>query len=83
MTLSTNSRRYPLLTALKEFDVDYVIGFMIRPGAYKGFCLRMGFMHAEPLALRWYTRREADPMEAIMVYISKDDICFRLDLPAA
>ena len=56
---------------------------MIRPVAYKGFCLRMGFMHAEPLALRWYTRREADPMEAIMVYISKDDICFRLDLPAA
>lgn len=75
--------RYALLTALKEFDADYVIGFMIRPVAYKGFCLRMGFMHAEPLALRWYTRREADPMEAVMVYMSKDDIRFMLDLPAA
>ncbi|MEM1351222.1 MAG: hypothetical protein AAGF27_02705 [Pseudomonadota bacterium] len=80
--LSSLLGRYTLFTALKEFDVDYVVGFMIRPVAYKGFCLRMGFMHVEPLALRWYIRNEPDPVEAVMVYMSREDIQFMLDLPA-
>ena len=81
--LSSVLGRYALLTALKEFDADYVVGFMTKPVAYKGFCLRMGFMHAEPLALRWFVRNEPDPIEAVMVYMSSDDIRFILDLPAA
>ena len=80
--LSSILGRYALLTALRELSADYVVGFMIKPVAYKGFCLRMGFMHAEPLALRWYTHGEPDPMEAVMVYMSSDDIEFILDLPS-
>ena len=81
--MSSMLGRYTLLTALKEFDADYVVAFMIRPVAYKGFCLRMGFMHVEPLALRWYIRNEPEPVEAVMTYMSRDDIRFMLDLPAS
>lgn len=80
--LSSVLGRYALLTALRELSADYVVGFMVKPVAYKGFCLRMGFMHAEPLALRWYTRKVRDPMEAVMVYMSEEDIEFLLDLPS-
>lgn len=79
--LSSILGRYALLTALKKFEAEYVVGFMIKPVAYKGFCLRMGFMHAEPLALRWYVKNKPDPMEAVMVYMSDEDISFLLDLP--
>ena len=72
-----------MLTALKEFSADYVVGFMTRPVAYKGFCLRMGFMHAEPMALRWYVKGKPDAMEGVMVYMSDEDIRFILDLPTS
>lgn len=75
--------RFALLAAMKKFNADYVVGFMVRPVAYKGFCLRMGFMHAEPLALRWYLHNEPDALEAVMVYMSDEDIRFQLDLPSA
>ena len=75
--------RFALLTALKEFSADYVVGFMTRPVAYKGFCLRMGFMHAEPMALRWYVKGKPDAMEGVMVYMSDEDIRFILDLPTS
>ena len=81
--LSSVLGRYALLTALREFQANYVVGFMIKPVAYKGFCLRMGFMHAEPLALRWHVHGKPDPLEAVMVYMSDEDIRFILDLPAA
>lgn len=81
--LSSVLGRFALLTALCEFNADYVVGFMTRPVAYKGFCLRMGFMHAEPMALRWYVKGEPDAMEAVMVYASDEDIRFMLDLPTS
>lgn len=74
--------RFALLTAIKEFGADYVVGFMTRPVAYKGFCLRMGFMHAEPMALRWFIQGQPDALEGVMVYMSDEDIRFMLDLPA-
>ncbi|WP_415921402.1 hypothetical protein [Tateyamaria sp. SN6-1] len=81
--LSSILGRYALLTALRELDASHVVGFMVKPVAYKGFCLRMGFMHAEPLALRWYVHGNPDPMEAVMVYMSDEDIRFLLDLPTS
>ncbi len=75
--------RFTLLTALNNFSAEYVVGFMTRPVAYKGFCLRMGFMHAEPMALRWYVTGKSDPLEGVMVYMSDEDIRFMLDLPAS
>lgn len=73
--------RFALLAALKDFSADYVVGFMARPVAYKGFCLRMGFMHAEPMALRWYIKGQHEALEGVMVYMSAEDIRYILDLP--
>ncbi|MGC1502749.1 MAG: hypothetical protein WA782_01255 [Sulfitobacter sp.] len=74
--------RYALMTAVQELSADHVVGFMARPVAYKGFCLRMGFMHAEPMALRWVARELPEALEGVMVYMSADDIRFMLDLPS-
>ncbi len=75
--------RFALLAAVREFNADYVLGFIARPVAYKGFCLRVGYMHAEPMALRWYVRGKRDPLEGVMVYMSAEDIRFILDLPTS
>lgn len=75
--------RFTLLSALKEFSADHVLGFMLRNVAFKGFSLRFGLMHAEPMALRWFVNGSASAMEALMVYASAEDIRFMLDLPAA
>ena len=70
-----------MLTALREFDADYVVGMMARPVAYKGFCLRMGFIHAEPYALRMKIVGQSEPLEGVFVYMSAEDIEFVLGLP--
>lgn len=70
-----------MLAALRAFDADYVVGFMAKPVAYKGFCLRMGFMHAEPHALRMHVIGKQEPLEGVMVYMSAEDIDFVLGLP--
>lgn len=75
--------RFALLSALKEFSADHVMGFMLRNVAFKGFSLRFGLMHAEPMALRWFVNGSASAFEALMVYASADDIRFMLELPAA
>jgi hypothetical protein len=80
--LSTVLGRFTLLTALRHFDADYVLGFAAKSVAYKGFCLRMGFMHVEPMAVRWYPKGEPDALEGAMAYMSEEDIRFTLELPA-
>lgn len=70
-----------MLQALRTFDADYVVGFMAKPVAYKGFCLRMGFMHAEPHALKMCVIGQQEPLEGVMVYMSAEDIDFVLGLP--
>lgn len=79
--LSNILGRFALFTALRKLNADHVVGFMARPVAYKGFCLRMGFMHAEPMALRWYVKDNPEMLEGVMVYMSREDIRFALDLP--
>jgi len=79
--ISTVLGHFALMTAVEQLGADYVVGFMTQPVAYKGFCLRMGFMHAEPLALRWFVKGKPDAMEGVMVYMSEEDIRFTLELP--
>jgi hypothetical protein len=69
------------MTALKELSADYVVGLIAAPDAYKGLCLRLGYMHAEPKALRWVVRGQPDALEGVMVYMSAADIRHMLDLP--
>ncbi len=73
--------QFVLMTALKELSADYVVGLIAAPNAYKGLCLRLGYMHAEPKALRWVVRGQLDALEGVMVYMSAADIRHMLDLP--
>lgn len=73
--------RFAFLTALQKWSPDYVFGFMPNTVAHKGFVERQGYMHAEPFALRWYTRGEDDPFEAYLAYMSREDMHFVLDMP--
>jgi hypothetical protein len=75
--------RFALLQALQSFEADYVVGFMIQSVAHKGFSMRAGFLHAEPLALKWYVRGLPEPLETFMVYMSAADIRFLLETPPA
>jgi len=73
--------RFAFMTALQRLMPDFIVGFMLKPVAFKGFAERQGYMHAEPGALRWYTNGVKDPMETFMVYMSEEDVRFVLDMP--
>jgi len=73
--------QFVLMTAVKELSADYVVGLIAAPSAYKGLCLRLGYMHAEPKALRWVVRGQPEALEGVMVYMSAADIRYMLDLP--
>ncbi|WP_227270919.1 hypothetical protein [Roseobacter weihaiensis] len=79
--LSSLLGRFAFLTALQRLSPDYIMGFILKPVAFKGFVERQGYMHAEPGALRWYKQGAADPMETFMVYMSNEDARFVLDMP--
>ncbi len=81
--LSSILGKFAMLTAMREFNADYVLGFAAQPVAYKGFPLRMGFMHVEPMALRWYAKGNPKAMEGVMAYMSDEDMRFIMDLPDA
>ena len=73
--------RFAFLTALQKWAPDYVFGFMPNQVAHKGFVTRQGYMHAEPFALRWYMKGQADPLEGYLAYMSREDMQFVLDMP--
>jgi len=69
------------LAAMRRITPNYLIGFMPRPVIYKGFGMRSGWMHAEPYAMRWYTKNSQHMLDGTMVYMSAEDIGFLVDLP--
>ncbi|MFK7875316.1 MAG: hypothetical protein AB8B71_06000 [Paracoccaceae bacterium] len=73
--------RFAFLTAIRKWAPDYMIGFMPKQVANKGFVSRQGYMHVEPFALNWYLQDKPDPLEGMMVYMSLEDMRFVLDMP--
>lgn len=73
--------RFAMLTAMRRLSADFMMGFIARPVAYKGTSLRFGYMHVDPLALRWYMRNENAPLEGVMAYMSEEDMRYIMDLP--
>lgn len=73
--------RYAFLTAIRKWAPDYLVGFMPKPVAYKGFVERQGYMHAEPFALQWFIKGKPEPLDGMMVYMSLEDMQFALGLP--
>ncbi len=75
--------RFAMLTVMNYFSGDHMVGFVTRPVAYRGAALRFGYMHTDPLALRWYEPHAPDPLEAFFVYMGEEDMRYILDQPSA
>ncbi|MEH6739958.1 MAG: hypothetical protein V7695_15645, partial [Sulfitobacter sp.] len=60
---------------------DHMVGFMAKPVACKGFPQRLGWMHTQPGALRWYFEGRDDPVEGFMTFMERDDLHYVLELP--
>lgn len=79
--LSSVLTRSGLLEVTRRWDPDWIFGFMLRAVAFKGFAERVGYMHAEPGALKWAIHGREQLIEAFMVYLSREDAAFMLDIP--
>ncbi len=79
--LSTVMARSGLLEAMQKWDPDWLFGFMAQNVAFKGFAERMGYMHNEPGALRWYREGNDRPMEGFLSYLSRDELNYLLEMP--
>lgn len=79
--LSTVLTRSGLLEVVSRWNPDWIFGFMLRAVAFKGFSERVGYMHAEPGALKWAVEGRENPIEAFLVYLSREDARFMLDIP--
>lgn len=73
--------RLGLLLILREWNPDAVFGFMNWALACKGFNMRVGYMHCEPMALAW-EKTSGGEHQVWLVYLEKQDLRFLLDLPA-
>lgn len=67
--------------AMRAFDPDYVFAFMIHSMAERGTFYRAAFNNAEPLALRWFKKGEANVIELDMLHMSAEEMAFSLQLP--
>lgn len=81
--LSTVLARTGLLEAFNRWRPDWLFGFMAQQVAFKGFAERMGYMHNEPGALRWYRIGQDKPLEGFLSYLSREELEFLLEIPIA
>lgn len=81
--LSTVLARTGLLEAFDRWRPDWLFGFMAQQVAFKGFAERMGYMHNEPGALRWYRIGQDKPLEGFLSYLSREDLEYLLEIPIA
>ena len=58
-----------------------MIGFMAQAVACKGFPQRLGWMHTQPGALRWFMKGRDTPMEGFMTFMEREDLHYVLELP--
>lgn len=79
--LSTVLARYGIHEAMERWNPDYIFGFMARTVAFKGFAERMGYMHNEPGAVRWYRKGSDTPLEGFVSYLSNEDTQYLLEMP--
>lgn len=73
--------RYAFFQAMQHWDPDHMVGFMAKPVACKGFPQRLGWMHTQPGALRWFFEGRDAPVEGFMTFMERDDLHYVLELP--
>jgi hypothetical protein len=79
--LSSILGRYAFFQAMQHWDPDHMVAFMAKQVACKGFPQRLGWMHSQPGAVRWFRHGSDDPMEGFMTFMSREDMHYVLELP--
>ncbi len=79
--LSTVLTRFGLTEAIRRWDPDWIFAFMLRAVVFKGFSERVGYMHSEPGALNWAVHGREKMIEAFLIYLSRQDARYMLDIP--
>ncbi|MEO0937916.1 MAG: hypothetical protein AAFY38_07155 [Pseudomonadota bacterium] len=79
--LSNLLGRNSYLLAMRAFSADYVFAFMLQRQAERGAFFRAAFHNIEPYAMRWCWRGSDEPVDGSMLYMSRADMEFALDLP--
>lgn len=79
--LSSVLARISLAEIMTKWQPDYIFGLMARTVAFKGFAERMGYMHNEPGAVRWYRRGHPAALEGFLSYLSREDTEYLLSIP--
>lgn len=79
--LSSVLGRYAFFQAMQHWDPDHMVGFMAKQVACKGFPQRLGWMHTQPGAVRWFVKGSDTPFEGFMTFMSRDDLHYVLELP--
>lgn len=73
--------RFGFWEVLQRLDPDYLVGFILKPVAFRGLAERTGWMHMEPGALQWYMQGQDSPVETFLAYLSREDLHYLLEMP--
>jgi len=73
--------RLGILLIAREWDPDAVFGLMNWALACRGFNMRIGYSHCEPMTLSWRRTDTGAQHQVWLVYLERDDIAFLMNLP--
>jgi hypothetical protein len=73
--------RLGILLVVREWDPDAMFGLMNWSLACSGFNMRIGYLHSEPMTLRWEKQTNGSEHQVWLVYLEREDISFLRDLP--
>lgn len=73
--------RFAFLTAMLNWQPDFVFGFMLRSIARRGLAEREGYMHCDPYCLSWQIEGRNEPVDCNMVWMDIEDIRHVIHVP--
>ncbi|MEQ3710032.1 MAG: hypothetical protein ABNH38_03005 [Tateyamaria sp.] len=73
--------RSGMLEMMRQWDPDWIYGFILNIVAFKGFAARIGYLHLEPSALKWVVEGRDGPIDTFLAYNSREDLEYLLDIP--
>ena len=54
---------------------------MAQPFIFKGLAERLGYMHSEPVSIRWRLHNKDRALEGFMAGMVRDDLQFMITIP--
>lgn len=78
---ATLLNRLGMLIAVREWDPDAIFGLMSWLLAWRGFNMRIGYHHSEPMTLSWKRKDDNFQHQVWAVFMEREDVKFLLGLP--